>query len=494
MKRSPQNLSFTRLLTLNQGQLVPIGCVEVLPGDTFKHHAQLLIRTSPLKAPVMHPVHARVHHWFVPTRLLWESWEDFITGGADGNDASSFPTKTWTGANLVNAGKGSLNNHLGIPPLTTGTHTISALPLRAYSLIFNEWYRDQDLQSERVISLADGADSTTDVTLAKVNWEKDYLTTARPWAQKGAAVTIPVERISDAGSWTAYLGNTDTAAPDNPVVIGSPPAGTVAVTGAGGVSFDPSGGLVISPDDLRLGMALQRYKEARAQYGSRYTEYLRYLGVRSSDARLQRPEYLGGGQETVQFSEVLQTAPETDAGTSETPGVGNLKGHGIGSLRSNKYLRFFEEHGFVISLLSVKPRTMYTQCIPRMYNRRTKEDYWQKELQFVGQQQLLNKEVYAYHSSPDGGFGFQDRYDEYRSQMSQVSGEFSPGGNLTYWHMGRIFTSDPALNSLFVEANPTDRIYAEESSTEGQQLQVMCSHKLFARRMVAQNGGKNHVY
>ena len=147
-------------------------------------------------------------------------------------------------------------------------------------------------------------------------------------------------------------------------------------------------------------MALQRYEEARARYGSRYTEYLRYLGVRPSDARLQRPEYLGGGKQTLQFSEVLQTGVTTDG--DDSVGVGNLKGHGIGALRSNRYRRYFEEHGYVISLLSVRPKSIYVQGLSKTWNRRTKEDFWQKELEHIGQQEVANKEVYAAHSSPSG--------------------------------------------------------------------------------------------
>ena len=491
MKRSAHNLSFYRLLTGSQGQLLPIGCVEVLPGDTFKHSTSALIRLAPLAAPVMHPVHARIHHFYVPTRLIWEDFEDFITGGPDGNDASVFPTKTWSGGNLVNAGLGSLNNHLGCPPLSSGSTEISALPLRAYAMIFNEYYRDQDLQTELTVSLASGADTTTNVLLQKINWEKDYFTVARPWAQKGSSVTIPVERLSNAAGVRLYNAGTDTPNTANSTLKDDASGYMTDVGGVTKLSIDPLGGLVITPEDLRLSMALMRYKEARSQFGSRYTEYLRYLGIRSSDARLQRPEYLGGGQQTIQISEVLQTSPDAASGTTATEGVGNLYGHGIGGMRSNKYLRFFEEHGFVISLLSVKPRTIYANALPRMFNRRTKEDFFQRELQHIGQQAILNKEVRVDHASPNGTFGYGDRYDEYRQTMSQVSGEFSPGGSLTDWHMARIFSSDPALNSTFVEANPTDRVY---TGTTAQQLQIMANHRLFARRIIDQNGGNNRVF
>ena len=188
---------------------------------------------------------------------------------------------------------------------------------------------------------------------------------------------------------------------------------------AAGLNVDMSAVSAVNIIALREAFAMQRYEEARARYGSRYTEYLRYLGVRSSDARLQRPEYLGGGKQTIQFSEVLQTAP------GEDPGVGSMYGHGIAAMRSNRYRRFIEEHGYVITMLSVKPKTIYTQGLQRTWNRRTKEDFFQKELQHIGQQEILNKELYAKNSQPDGVFGFQDRYDDYRRAESRVSGEVS---------------------------------------------------------------------
>ena len=175
-------------------------------------------------------------------------------------------------------------------------------------------------------------------------------------------------------------------------------------------------------------------------------EYLRYLGVRSSDARLQRPEYLGGGKQTIQFSEVLQAAEGTNP-------VGSMKGHGLAAMRSNRYRKFFEEHGYVFSFISVKPKTIYAQGLPRTWNGRTKEDFYQKEFAHIGQQEVLNKEVYAAHTKPNGTFGFQDRYDEYRRMESTIAGEFRT--TLNFWHMARIFASDPALNADFVKSVPT---------------------------------------
>ena len=489
MKRSKFSLSNYKLGSSSMGELVPVGLHEVLPGDSFQHATSVLLRCSPLVSPVMHPVHVRIHHWFVPHRIIWDGWEDFITAGPDGTDGESgFPVIAMppsTGASV-----GSLADYLGVKPGVANLQ-VSALPFRAYALIWNGWYRDQDLQAELTVSKASGTDTTTSTSLQNVAWEKDYFTSSRPWAQKGPDVTLPlgdtaeVMRTNNApGMGHLYKGGTNTLATASTAV--KTDASSNLVVGTDGVSIDPNGSLyadlstatAVDVNDVRLAFALQRYEEARARYGSRYVEYLRYLGVRSSDARLQRPEYLGGGKQTIQFSEVLQTGPDSGGG-----GVANLLGHGISAMRSNRYRRFFEEHGYVISMMSVKPKSIYVDGLPRTWNRRTKEDFWQQELQHIGQQEVLNKEVYAAHSSPNGTFGFQDRYDEYRRQESSISGEF----RTTYddWHFGRSFASDPSLNAAFVKCVPSVEPFANQTDDT---LLWMAMHSLQARRLVARSG------
>jgi len=493
MKRAKHSLSFYKLATMDMGELVPVGVYEVLPGDTVQQATSAFIRVSPLLTPVMHPVHIKIHHWYVPYRLIWDDWEAFITGGENGLDASTFPTITIPNPGVV---QGSLLDYLGVPTGFQGA--FSALPVRAYALVWNEWYRDQDLQTALTIDTTSGVDTTTSTALQNIAWEKDYFTTARPWTQKGPQISIPIvgnapvsglgvtpTTTADAASGATFKDSAGSsvytrAFPFNLATMAMRSSGSGA-SAVPDVFADLSSASAVEINELRLALALQRYEEARARYGSRYTEYLAYLGIRSSDARLQRPEYLGGGRQTIQFSEVLQTAPTTSG--NDQLGVGNLKGHGVGAIRSNRFRRFFEEHGVVLSFMSVKPKTMYVQGLARMWNRRVKEDFWQKELQHIGQQELLNKELYAAHAQPDGTFGYQDRYDEYRHQESQVSGEFR--STLDMWHMARIFASAPTLNGDFVKSNPTKRVLAVNSTDA---LWCMINHSIQARRLVSKVG------
>lgn len=494
MKRNKHSLSHYRLSTTKMGQLTPIGLVEVLPGDTLRHATSLLVRCAPLNAPVMHPLIVRVHHFFVPHRLVWANFPTWVTAGASGTDNTAFPTVT------VNPAVGSLADYLGVP---TGTsQTVSALPFRAYNLIFNEYFRDEDIVTALTNSTGDGADSTSNTTLQNVAWEKDYFTTARPWTQKGTAVSLPLGTtapiqglsISSAGSapnsrsgtetdrgstsWTGWIVDPAAAGgADNKAILnvqqnaGNTPA----------IYADLATATAATINQIRHAFALQKYAEARALYGSRYTEYLRYLGVRSSDARLQRPIYLGGGKQTIQFSEVVQSAVTTSG--TPTTGVGSLLGHGIGAVRSNRYQYFFEEHGYVLSLLSVLPKTMYATGLPKHWSYSTREDIWQKELQHIGQQEVYNRETYAAHSSPSGVFGYQDRYDQYRRVESGVSGLFRT--TLNYWHLARLFASDTALNSTFIQSNPSSRVFQDTSSDH---LYVMANHSIQARRLVDAKG------
>lgn len=505
-RRSLFSLSHYKLFTGKMGYLYPVACMEALPGDTFQMSTSIFLRFSPMVAPVMTPVTVKVHHWFVPTRLIWDDFEDMITGGPDG---TSVPTPPYFVADGEGVQSRSSADYLGIPPNVPNLE-YSALPQRAINLIYNEWYRDQNLQTEKTLSTASGLDTTTDQSLYLSPWDKDYFTTASPYEQKGAAVNVPINLTSDGDSplitatttlsgggisfsggfsngpsisraqgsgSNIVLARSDGDGGTNTANITSTftrPTASTTVTWNGG----PETQGALNLNAFREGMAMQRFEEHRMLYGSRYTEYLRYLGVKASDGRLQRPEYLGGGRSVVQFSEVLQTAQDGD-----TP-VGTMRGHGIGAMRTNRFRRFFEEHGYVITLMSIRPKSIYTQGLNRMFNRKIKTDWWQREFEHLGQQEVLNKEIYAASSDPDGTFGYQDRYNEYRTHPSYVAGEFRD--LLNYWHLAREFESQPVLNSDFISSLPTDRVFADQTGNDT--LYIMANNSVQARRLLSRRG------
>lgn len=495
MKRSAFNLGHYILTSCSMGVAVPVGSVEVLPGDTFDHSTSVLLRVSPLVTPVMHPVDVRIHHFFVPHRIVWNDsggantgFEAFITGGPEGTSTPTHPTIT-----INNAAVNSLADYLGVPTAVGSNRSISALPFRAYAAIWNEYYRDQDLQTELTIDRTDGVDSTTNTTLKSICWEKDRFTSARLTAQKGTSVSLPLGTtapiVADgdlnilwAGSGTNRTIIAEQTSQDL-VYSGASSSGTPNIQYASGLEADLSSATAADINDIRWAMAIQRYKEARMRYGSKFVDYLRYLGIRPSDARLQRPEYLGGGKQVISFSEVLQQSVTT-SGTPGT-GVGILRGHGIAALRSNRYRSFFEEHGTVMTILSVRPKSIYANGIPKDLLRTVKEDYWQKELEHVGQAEIYNQEVYSADSGPTDVFGYQDRYDEYRRCESRVSAE-QRTSTLNMWNLARLFAGDVTLNDSFVTCDPAESRILQSTSTDS--LQVFVNHNLRARRLVAPVG------
>lgn len=479
-KRNKFNLSHYHNLTCDAGYLVPVSLVDVLPGDSFKMSSTILLRMSPMVNPIMHPIRVRVHHFFVPFRLLWDEWEDFITGIS----APTFPQIELPVGTASDVG--TLRDYLGLPIDNKIAINVSVLPFRAYNLIYNEFYRDQDLVDELPFT-TDGAKAVMDpttgevetirnYTLQRVSWEKDYFTTSRPWAQKGAQVSIPV---SGADKAVPVTGNTVWSA-GSQGSVGIWNGGTqmrvndYPINYAGGLSVNAKNLDIanINIHDLRLALGLQRYQEARANYGSRYIEYLRYaFGVRCSDYRLQRPEYLGGGSSLMQISEVL--------GTGEN-NLGNMAGHGIGMSKTNSFVRFFEEFGYIMSFMSILPKTIYSQGVSRHWVKMTKEDFFQKELQNIGMQEVYNSEL-AVISNPNNSnvFGYQSRYDEYRYSQSKVLGEFRT--TFKDWHLARIFDNQPVLNQDFINSNPSKRIFA---SQQNHGFICMVNNNVRARRVL----------
>lgn len=455
MKRHKHVLSHFHNTTFDMGQLVPISCIEVLPGDTFRMNTTSLIRTGPLVRPLMHPVDVTVMSFFVAHRLTYSGFEDFIT---QNNPAETLPTITLTGSGE------ELVDRLGVPAVS-GLE-VNALPVRAYNLIYNEFFRDEQLTTERT------SDNTT---LARGSWQKDYFTTCRPNPQQGSegivnfsTGVVPVK---------AYDGTYTT---EQPSLAATTWGSNTFANMQAGVNYmgadlsESSGGFSIN--DWRRSMAEQKWAEHRNRFGNRYSDLMASYGVDVGDNRVQRPELVGGGKGTLSFSEVLNVS---DAGTDP---VGELRGHGIGSLGTSPFTKFFPEFGYLLTLMVVRPRTMYQNAVHRTWLRRQYSDFWHKQFEMEGEQLVTETEIYAQGGNTDSAFGYAPRHDDYRRQPSFVSGNFRGSGSDNDWHMARNFTSAPALNASFVECTPTDRIYADTARPE---LYTMNMHRCVARRLVS---------
>ena len=507
-KRAKFNLSNFHNCTFKMGYLYPVNLMEVLPGDSIQLSTSVFLRLAPMVVPVMHPVYLHLSNFFFPSRILWSGFEDFITGGPDGTDTSVLPAIT---LNATNSPVGNLADAFGIPvQMLSGSNafTVNALPFIAYYMVWNEYFRDQDLNEAIDLSTITGTPSS--LSLLRPSWAKDYFTTARPWPQKGPDVSVPVNltaagepsisattTISPSGvpTFQRNYGNVVPGSLRYTTVDGGPiinkstlqdsvtwldPA-LAAQTTINYSSGNPELGSV-NINDLREAFALQRFEEHRSMFGSRYEDLLRYLGVRPQDARLQLPEYLGGFSAPVQFSEVLQTSSDADRS-----GVGDMYGHGIGATKGRRIRRFIPEHGYIMSLLTVRPIPVYSQGLERLWSKENRFDFWQKEYEHIGQQEIRNSEVYADGDTAQdkATFGYQNRYDEYRRGVNIITGEFRT--NQDYWTMARIFASRPTLNGDFVSCMPTDRIF-QVNEQNSDQCYAMVKNNIIAKRLVSKNG------
>nr|UXQ87913.1 MAG: major capsid protein [Microvirus sp.] len=501
------DLSHERKLSMNMGDLIPVLMEEVVPGDKFKVNSEILLRFAPMLAPMMHRVNVYTHYFFVPSRIVFDGWEDFITGGADGADATVMPYTNLGDSNKSWFGKKRVGDYFGLPVLDettvyTNSQPINMLPFRAYQEIFNEYFRDQNLSNPvpfskgETVSIEDVEELTT---IRKRAWEKDYFTSALPWAQRGGDVSLPIEstlspqyepwsKITDQAGSGVTAGLNITSGPvgfeeDLNVLDGV--AKNVRIENLTPEQEIDSTSVTIN--ELRKAVRLQEWLEKNARAGSRYVEQiLSHFGVKSSDARLQRPEYLGGGKSPVVVSEVLSTIA-----TTGTEPQGNMSGHGLSVGKSNTFTKSFEEHGYVIGIMSVLPRSAYQNTVERVFTKRDKFDYYWPEFAHLGEQEIYTSEIYSdLETDPlfnnwSDTWGYQSRYAEYKFRQSSVHSDFRD--TLSYWHLGRQFTETPPLNEAFVTHETDDRIFAVVDPSEDK-LYVQIYNSIKAQRPMPQYG------
>lgn len=463
------DLSHERKMSMEMGILTPCYYQEILPGDHFKVKTETLLRMAPMIAPIMHRVNLYVHYFFVPNRIIWSQWPDFITGGQNGLATPTMPTLESDTSDAWNAG--SLADYIGLPSAggdDTNTIVVSALPFRAYQNIWQEYFRDETTVFELDVETATQTQLTQ---LRRRSWEKDYFTSCLPWAQRGPEVAVPMEMTPEYASQSAAQQATGVVSVVSELL--QTPTDPVAVENL----VDPQTDFNLNINDLRTSNALQRFLERNAVGGYRYIEQIRsHFGVRSSDARLQRPEYLGGGKQPVIISEVLNTS---DTATAEQ---GAMSGHGITAGTTNSFKRKFEEHGCVMGIMSVIPKTAYQDGVPKQFQRFDKLDYFFPEFAHLGEQEVKVNELYHdYGTSGQGAttFGYQQRYAEYKYEPSTVHGDFR--SNLDFWHLGRKFTAEPQLDSVFTNCTPSDRIFAAPAARN---LWVQVYNRVQARRLM----------
>jgi len=477
VKKSAFDLSHERKLSAEMGKLYPVLVQEVVPGDKFNISTQSLIRLAPLVAPLMHRVNSYIHYFYVPSRILWSDWEDFITNKQN----ITVPKKALYGE----VTKGSLADHMGIPPndYSLSQENINILPWYAYYQIYNDYYRDQNLVTE-----IDYKDSTFLSTLwAKQPlvraWEKDYFTSALPTAQMGN----PVQLQADFN----YLGQS---------LLKQTSDGQPA-TPAGGLMYETGGGLKDSNDveelrlenlssieidvnEIRQATRLQRWMERSLRSGSRYVEHLRaHWGVNPRDSRLQRAEYIGGGKTPVVISAVANTGATEDVnGDPAGLPVGYMAGSGISVGSSNQASKYCEEHGYIIGIMSVIPEPNYMQGLPKFLSRMTNFDYYYPEFAQLGEMEVLKKEIMitpADQTSNNAVFGYQSIFADYKYQPSTVHGEFRD--TLDHWTLVRKFANQPSLNQSFIECVPDSaRIFAVTYDKE--HLWIQLYHRITAVR------------
>lgn len=489
IQRSSFDRSSGLKTTFDGGNLVPVFIDEVLPGDTFSLQMAAFVRLATPIKPIMDNLHLESFFFYVPARLCWNSWTKMNGEQNDPDDPVDYLVPIVTASTIA---INSIGDYFGLPTGIAGVAPI-ALPFRAYNLIYNEWFRDENLIDSAAKNVGIGPDVMTDYTIRKRGKRKDYFTSCLPWPQKGPAVGISIGTSAIVKTQaTEFVPNaTQTAmimrertAPNAPPGAGNElmhtQGGTGLVWGSVTLAGTPTDGLYPSNlyadlttatsatiNSLREAFQLQRLYERDARGGTRYTEVIRsHFGVVSPDQRVQRPEYLGGGHSNINISPIAQTS----AATAQPTPQGNLSAIGTASISRHGFSKSFTEHGYIIGLVNVRADLTYQQGLAKMWSRRTRFDFYWPALAHLGEQAVLNKEIYFQNLAADElVFGYQERYAEYRFKPSRITSIFrsTAAGTLDVWHLAQKFTTLPVLNQTFIEESPPiDRIVAVPSEPD----------------------------